>query len=391
VDVQRLKARAREGVDSRGSALDELALQIHARPELAFEERFAAASIVDRLERENVPVTRGAGGLDTAFCAEAGEGRPVVAILAEYDALPGVGHACGHNLMGTGSLGAFLAVRDALAEHGAPSGTVRLIGSPAEERGNGKVHLIKAGLFGDVDAAMMFHAGDRDELDPLMLAMVTLEVELRGKAAHAAAEPHEGINALDGLLVGWSALSALRQHVRSDSRFHGIITDGGQAANIIPERAAARLMVRSPDNAYLAELRSRVLACFEGAARATGCVLSATWSETCESVRTNAPLAETFAANARALGREMHARRPADTHGSTDMGNVMGVVPGIHPFLAICDEPVPGHSHDFARAAATPQALETMRLGAKALAFTALDVLSDPALVTRAREAFSGR
>jgi amidohydrolase len=390
MDVQADKSRAVQRVDARADDLDRIALAIHGRPELAFEERFAATELTAHLTREGARVTTGTGGLETAFVCEEGAGSPVVAILAEYDALPGVGHACGHNLIATGALGAFLAVRDVLRD-GKLRGRVRLVGTPAEERGNGKVHLIRAGVFVDVDAALMYHPGDQDEIDPLMLAMVTLDVEFHGKAAHAAAEPHLGVNALDAMMLAWGSLSALRQLVRSDSRIHGIITDGGQAANIVPERTAARLMVRSPDNAYLDELRSRVLACFEGSATATGCGLTHTWSETCETVTTNGPLAQAFAANATSLGRTLHPRRPADTHGSTDMGNVTTVVPGIHPFLSICDTPTPGHSHDFARAAVTPQALTTMHLAAKALAMTAIDVLADPQLARRARDAFRGR
>src|SRR5438105_2524595 len=243
--------------------------------------------------------------------------------------------------MGTAAIGAFLALRDSLD---GVRGRVRVIGCPAEESGNGKVHLMNGGAFEGVDAALMYHPGDRDEIDPLMLAMVNLDVELLGKAAHAAAEPHEGVNALDGLVLGWNALSALRLLVRSDSRIHGIITDGGKAANIIPDRAAARLMVRSPENPYLIDLRRRVLACFEGAAMATGCELKAEWSEVCEVVKTNRPLAEAFTANAKSLGRTLHPRRAADTHGSTDMGNVTTIAPGIHPFLSITDVPIPGHS-----------------------------------------------
>lgn len=386
MDLKAAKSRAAERVDAHAGDLDRIAREIHARPELAFEERFASGLLTDHLGRVGAKPRNGAGGLETAFIAEEGSGKPVVAILAEYDALPGVGHACGHNLIATGALGAFLALRDLVREDGM-RGTIRLIGTPAEERGNGKVFLIKAGAFEDVDAALMYHPGDQDEIDPLMLAMVNLDVEFSGKAAHAAAEPHLGINALDALLLGWSSLSALRQLVRSDSRIHGIITDGGLAANIIPERAAARFMVRSPDNAYLEELKGRVLACFEGAARMTGATLNHTWSDTCETVTTNGPLAEAFRANALALGRTLHARKPGDTHGSTDMGNVTTVVPGIHPFLSICETPTPGHSHDFARAAATDRALETMHLAAKALAMTALDVLGDPDLVRRARGA----
>jgi len=387
VDLAAQKRRVGEGVDARAAALDRLALEIHGHPELAFEERFAAEGLTKLLASEKVDVRRGVGGLETAFVAEAGAGEPVVAILGEYDALPGLGHACGHNLLGTAAIGAFLALRDAAD---GMRGRIRIVGCPAEERGGGKVFLIRAGVFADVTAALMYHPGDRDELDPLMLAMVSLEIELAGKAAHAAAEPYEGVNALDGLLLGWNAMSAMRLLIRSDSRVHGIITDGGKAPNIIPDRAAARLMVRSPDNAYLADLRRRVLACFEGSALATGCTLKHEWSDVCEVVTTNRPLAEAFAANAKALGRAMQPRRPADTHGSTDMGNVTTVVPGIHPFLSITDGPVPGHSIAFTEAARSPRALETMHLAAKALAMTALDVLADPGLAKRAKEAHNG-
>lgn len=387
MDVAALKKRVNERVDARRKTLDDLALRIHARPELAFEERFASSLLADALEAEGVAVRRGAGGLETAFVAEIGRGDPVIAILGEYDALPGVGHACGHNLMGTAAIGAFLALRDL----DGLGGTVRVVGCPAEERGNGKNHLIRAGLFADVAAALMYHPGDRDEIDPLMLAMTTLDVEFVGKAAHAAAEPHMGRNALDALLLAWTALSALRLVVRSDSRFHGIITDGGKAPNIIPDHAAARFMVRSPDNAYLRELQRRVIACFEGAATQTGCELRYEWSETCDLVSTNGPLAEAFSSNARALGRELAPRRPGDTHGSTDMGNVTSIVPGIHPFLSVTDGPVAGHSTEFTAAAATPRALDTMAVAAKALAMTAIDALVDPALLIRAREVFDGK
>jgi amidohydrolase len=387
MDVAALKARASDRVDARAELLDGLSLRIHGQPELAFEEHAAAALLCDALDAAGAKVTRGAAGVATAFASEFGSGRPTVAILGEYDALPGVGHACGHNLMGTAAIGAFLALRDLSSDL---PGRVRVLGCPAEERGNGKNFLIREGYFTDVDAALMFHPGDRDELDPLMLALASLEVEFLGKAAHAAAEPHEGRNALDALMLAWTALSALRLVIRSDSRFHGIITDGGKAPNIIPDRAAARFMVRSPDNAYLKELQRRVIACFEGAATQTGCELRYQWSDSCDLVSTNRPLAEAFSANARALGREMLPRRPGDTHGSTDMGNVTSLVPGIHPFLAITDGPVPGHSIEFAAAAATPQAQQTMHVAAKALAMTAIDALTDPSLTKRAKEAFNG-
>ncbi|HEY9325420.1 MAG TPA: M20/M25/M40 family metallo-hydrolase, partial [Candidatus Limnocylindria bacterium] len=207
MDTAELKARVAERVDARAGALDELALRIHERPELAYEERFASSALAEQLIGEGASVTRGAGGVETAFAAEFRAGAPVVAILGEYDALPGVGHACGHNLMGTAASLAFLALRDIAPDL---RGRVRVVGCPAEERGNGKVKLIRAGVFADVDAAIMYHPGDRDEIDPLMLAMVTLEIEFTGKAAHAAAEPYEGRNALDAVMLGWTALSALR-------------------------------------------------------------------------------------------------------------------------------------------------------------------------------------
>lgn len=382
------KDRLSASVDARAAELDRLSLEIHARPELGFEERFASGALADLVERESIKVERGAHGIETAFVAEIGSGKPVIALCAEYDALPGVGHACGHNLMGTASAGAFLALKDALD---GMNGTVKLIGTPAEEGGNGKVKLIEAGAFKDVDVALMYHAGSRDEIAPLLLALSSLRVEMRGKAAHAAGKPHEGINALDGLLLGWSALSALRLVIRSDARVHGIITDGGQAPNIIPERAAAHLLVRSPDNAYLAELRTRVVACFEGGAKAAGCEMSYVWPMACESLTTNPVLAELFTANARVLGREMVSHRPNEALGSSDMGNVSTIIPSLHPLLSITDREIPGHSRDFAAAAATPRALETMRVGAKALAMTAFDVLADPSLAQRAWELHNAR
>lgn len=383
-----VKVALGEAVDALAPRLDELSLRIHGSPELAFAEHEAVAAQVALLRANGVSVTERAGGLPTAFSAETGTGAGRVAILGEYDALPGVGHACGHNLIGASAVGAFLALRRVLP---AGLGNVRLIGCPAEELGNGKVHLIKAGLFGDVDAALMFHPGDRDISDPLMLALVTLDVTFLGRAAHAAAEPHAGINALDALMLAWASISALRQLVRSDARIHGVVTEGGLAPNIIPDRTAARFVVRAADNRYLEELGQRIVACFEGAATATGCRVEYVFGETSELVRTNQPLAAAFATNAQTLGRTMNPRRVGETRGSTDMGNVSTLIPSIHPYLGIADEPTPGHSHAFTVASATARAHATMHLAAKALAMTALDVLGSPALQLAMRSAFVGR
>jgi amidohydrolase len=387
MDVQQLKQRAAARIDECADGLDALALAIHDRPELAFQERFASTALADYLRGQGLPVTRGAGGLETAFVAETKNGGgPTIAICAEYDALPGIGHGCGHNLIAASGVGAYLGVAAVAKEL---KGAVRLIGTPAEEGGAGKVKLHAAGVFDGVDAAMMFHPADADVLDPLMVSLRVLELEFRGKAAHAAASPYAGVNALDALLLGWSAMSALRQLVRPDSRIHGIITDGGQAANVIPERAAARIVVRAADPSYLGDLRRRVLACFEGAATATGCELRFEWGEGMDMVTTNQPMAAALAENARALGRELGPRRAGETSGSTDMGNISSVIPSVHPFFSVTAERVPWHSREFAAVARTPRALETMRVAAKAMAFTAIDLLARPDLLKQAKSAFT--
>jgi amidohydrolase len=389
MDLQPLKQRAAARIDEAAAALDDLALAIHDRPETAFEERFAANALAEYLAAQGHDVTRGAGGLETAFVSETRHaGGATIAICAEYDALPGIGHGCGHNLIATGALGAYLGAAAAAREL---KGAVRLIGTPAEEGGAGKVRLYDAGVFKDVDAALMFHPADADVLDPLMVSLRVLDIEFRGKAAHAAASPYDGVNALDALMLGWGAMNSLRQLVRSDTRLHGMITDGGQASNIIPERAAARIIVRAADPTYLGDVRRRVLACFEGAARATGAELRYEWGEAMDQVTTNQPMAAAFFANAKALGRELGPRRPGETSGSTDMGNISSLVPSIHPFLAVCDERIPWHSRDFAAAARTPRALETMHLAAKALAFTVIDLLAQPELLKQARSTFAAR
>ncbi len=389
MDVQALKQRAAARIDDAAPALDDLALAIHDRPEIAFEERFAAAALADYVGSQGHAVTRGAGGLETAFVSEAKNGSgPTVAICSEYDALPGIGHGCGHNLIATSAVGAYLGVAAVSREL---KGAIRLIGTPAEEGGAGKVKLHAAGVFKDVDAAVMFHPADADVLDPLMVALRVLDIEFRGKAAHAAASPYDGVNALDALMLGWSAMSALRQLVRSDTRIHGMITDGGQASNIIPERAAARIIVRAADQSYLGEVRRRVLACFEGAATATGAELRYEWGEAMDMVTTNQPMAAAFLANARSLGRELGPRRAGETSGSTDMGNISSLIPSIHPFLSVSEDRIPWHSRDFAAAARTPRALETMHVAAKALAFTAIDLLARPDLLKQAKDSFAAR
>ena len=389
MDVQALKQRAAARIDEATQALDDLALAIHDHPETAFEERFASKALADHLASAGYLVTRGAGGIETAFVSETKNGGgPTIAICAEYDALPGIGHGCGHNLIATSGLGAYLGVAAVIRDL---KGAVRLIGTPAEEGGAGKVKLHDAGVFKDVDAAVMFHPADADVLDPLMVALRVLDIEFRGKAAHARRRHTTGVNALDALMLGWGAMNALRQLVRSDTRIHGMITDGGQAPNIIPERAAAGSSSGRRIPSYLGDVRRRVLACFEGAAKATGAELRYEWGEAMDMVTTNQPMAAAFVANARALGRDLGSRRAGETSGSTDMGNISSLIPSIHPFLSVSDGRVPWHSRDFAAAARTPQALETMHVAAKALAFTVIDLLAQPDLLKQAKDLFAAR
>ncbi len=382
-DPDALKAAVASAIDELRPSLEETALAIHREPELAFEERRSADRLCALLAANGCPPERPYGGLDTAFRADLGGGTgQTVALCAEYDALPGIGHACGHNLMGTASVAAFIGLRRGGF---APAGTVRVVGTPAEERGAGKQKLIEAGAFADVDAAMMFHAGSVDELDPLMVALAAVDVKFEGRASHAAAKPHLGVNALDAVIMSFNNVSALRQVIRADSRIHGIVTHGGDAPNIIPARAAARFLVRSPDARYLEQLKARVAQCFEGAAAATGAMVRCAWLEQMDPLTTNGPIADAFASNAAALGRSVE-RGKNESHGSTDMGNVSMLVPSIHPYLAVAPEGTPTHSVDFARHAASPRALETMVVAAKALAMTAVDLLSDPELLRRAKQ-----
>jgi len=262
-----LKKRAVEEIDAHRDQLIELSLRIHANPETAFQEAKAAGWLSDYLEAEGFAVERGICRLDTAFRASYGDGRPRVAFLAEYDALAGIGHGCGHNIIAAASVGAAVAVKSIIPETG---GTVAVIGTPAEEAAGGKVFMASRGAFDDLDVAMLVHPGNRDAAVTYALACLELSVQYFGRAAHAAARPEAGINALDALVIAYNSVSALRQHIRESARIHGIITDGGQAVNVVPERSAASFLLRAEDDDYLEELKEKVLACFRAGAEATG-------------------------------------------------------------------------------------------------------------------------
>jgi len=278
-----------------------------------------------------------------------------------------------------------LGARSALESTG---GTVIVLGTPAEEVVGGKVIMARQGAFDGLDAAMLTHPGSRDTVYARALALAALEVEYFGKESHAAARPEAGINALDALILAYNAIAALRQHIRSSARVHGVITDGGRAANVVPDHSAASFMVRAEDDAYLEEMKSKVIACFEGGARATGARLEYRWSENqLAAMRTNTPLAQAFKANLSALGRETSDRRRRAV-GSTDMGNVSALVPAIHPTIAVAPPEVPIHSRDFAACAASEEGHRALLDAAKAMSMTAIDVLTDPDLRRRMKEEF---
>jgi amidohydrolase len=387
-EMQQLKQQVQAEVDRLAPDLLAVSQFLHANPELAYEERQAAELFTDILEQHGFAVTRNVANLPTAFTGEAGSGAPRIAFLAEYDALPGLGHACGHNLIGTASLGAALAVKSVLDR---VAGTAFLVGCPAEEKGGGKIALVEAEVFAGTDAAMLVHPSNRTEMVKLALGMRELTVEFIGKASHAAAAPDQGINALDAAVLAYTGISVMRQQVRSDARIHGIITHGGQAPNIIPEYAAARFYVRALDLVYMDDLFGRVVSCCEAAAQATGCqVKLASAGKDYHPYKPVYGLAEMFQRNLESLGETVD-QGPVDRElGSTDVGNVSQVIPTIQPMVQICQREVACHMVAFAEAAASDIGHRAMFAAAKAMAMTAVDLLTDPAALARVAAEFRG-
>ncbi len=387
MSIEELKTQIKDELDIRRQELTKLSLKIHSHPELGFEEHQASEWLIRYLEQNGFQIERAIAGLATAFKASYGKGRPSIAILAEYDALPDLGHACGHNLIACAAIGGGVASRAAIDRFG---GSIHIIGTPAEELYGGKIIMAKRGAFADLDIAMMIHPGVYDTATTQTLACQALEVEFLGKAAHAAARPEAGINALEAMLLSFNAINSLRQHIKDRSRIHGIITDGGQAANIVPAHTAASLLVRAEDNSYLDELKERVLNCFRGAAKATRAHLKYKWDEVRYApMRNNLTLARLFAYNIESLGRPMELHNPSATFGSTDMGNVSQLVPAIHPFVAIAPMGIAVHSTQFATAAASEAGIRGFIDSAKALAMTAVDLLSSPEVLNQVREEFA--
>jgi len=379
-----------QAVDRLADDLESISRKIHDNPELAYQEVKAAGWLADFLSVQGFKVERGVAGVETAFRATLDTGSgPTIAILCEYDALPAIGHACGHNIIATSGAGAgaaLAAVRDKL-----PGGRIQVIGTPAEEGGGGKIRLIKGGVFQTVDAAMMIHGFDRWILHQDLLGITRASFEFRGKAAHASADPWEGVNALDACVQTFNAVSMLRQQMRPDCRIHGVVADGGAAANIIPERAVADFNVRGPSLASMWALYRRVVACAEAAAVATGARLTVTQHrDVYEPLKRNQALLDVFADNLGAAGLGEGPPAP-DRLASSDIGNVSQVTPTIHAWIAIAPLGTAIHTREFAAAAAAPGARAGLLAGAKLMALSAVDLLADPARLAAMKEEFRGR
>ena len=390
-DLDALRPAVTGAVDRLADDLWRIARDIHANPELCYHEEKAAGWLTAFLETHGCRVTRGVGDLPTAFRAEI-QGRgagPTVAIMAEYDALPQIGHACGHNVIATAGAGAGAAL--AAAGAGLPfPGRVVVIGTPAEEGGAGKVRLLQAGVFGDVDVAMMIHPRCGTQIWRPTLGLMKAKVEYFGKAAHASSWPWRGVNALNAVIGLFNAVDAMRQQLRPEARVHGVITVGGQQPNIIPEYTAADFYLRSLDKGYLQELRRRFEAAAEGAAVATGATVKVTVDPVIhDPLKPNVTVADVFAANLSRIGFPVDPDDGQAGYGSTDAGNVSHALPTIHPYIRISPDGVPGHSREFAEHAGGPLARAGMIAAAKALALTALDLVADPGRVEAAKAEFA--
>ena len=374
------KEVARERVTQARDELVALSHRIHANPELGFEEEQACAWLSELLEGAGLQVERGVGDLPTAFAARAGSGPLHVVVCAEYDALPAVGHACGHNVIAAMAAGAGMALARVADDAGL---RVTVLGTPAEEGGGGKILLLKRGAFDGAHAAMMVHPSPYEQPEMPIIAVNHLKVAYTGKEAHASAYPWLGVNAADALVVAQTAIGLLRQHLRPSDRVHGIVTKGGDAANIIPAHTTADWMVRAADLEQLEEVRAKVARCFEAGALATGATLELSEDhDPYSEMRHDHELSALYQRNAEALGRTFIGRSDRGA-GSTDMGNVSLALPSIHPTIGIDSLPAVNHQPEFTASCATPAADQAVVDGAVAMAWTAIDAAADQALRER--------
>jgi amidohydrolase len=382
-------AELRAAVHDRRSALDELSLALHTHPETRFEEHHAAELLTAALVAAGFDVDKGVADLPTAFVAthRGTADGPVVAVLLEYDALPGLGHGCGHNLIAAGGLTTALAVAAAAPDH---AGTMKVIGCPGEEGGGGKILMLERGVFDDVAAAVMFHPADRSLRARHALAASHLRLTFQGVAAHAAKAPWDGRSAAAGAHLFLMAIDSMRQFIPPTARVHGIVTHGGDAANVVPEHAELDLFVRESTSAALDTLLDRVHDAAAGAARATGTTVEI--AETAPRYRerdNNMAMADRLAAYTASLGLELEPPSTDNPAGSSDIGNVSVRLPVIHPYVRICPRDTPGHSVSMREAARTPEAHDATETIATALTALVLDLLGDPEFLAAVRGEFA--
>ena len=385
-----LKKLASSTIDENTEELKTIGEKIWNSPELLFKEHKAHDLLTGFLEKKGFSVERSYTGIETAFRATFGSGRPNVCVICEYDALPEIGHACGHNLIAEAGVAAGLGLKAALESSNAPNGRVTIMGTPAEEGGGGKGYLIRNGAFEDVDIAMMVHPAPHSAVKAIWNCVSSLQITYTGKAAHAAAFPWEGVNALDAAVMAYTSISVLRQQMKPTWRVHGVITNGGAKPNIIPEKAVLEYNIRAPSKPELDSLRSKVDCCFEAAAKATNCgmeiiELMPTYLE----IANNPTLAEKFSENWGALGAKFDDIY--DIRASTDMGNVSYTVPSIHPTYQIGSGSEVNHTREFAAVANTPEAHAETLVAAKAMAHTCIDVLTTDGLLEEIRKTFKAQ
>ncbi|WP_339204008.1 M20 family metallopeptidase [Paenibacillus sp. FSL K6-3182] len=377
-------------IDKYAEAFRTVSRSVGSRPELGHEEFFASELLCTELAKYGFEVERGILGIETSFIGvyDTGSPGPTVGFLCEYDALPEIGHACGHHLICAMSMAAAVGLKAALINSGI-GGKIRIYGTPAEETRGAKVPMAEAGLFDDCDFALMAHPYYTFERSGESLALDAVQFEFHGLAAHAAASPYEGINALDAVLQLFNSVNALRQQTRSDARIHGIIDNGGKAPNIIPDYASAKFYVRSASRTYTNELTAKVLRCAEGAALQTGCTVTTNRFEySYDELLTNEALSEQFNTNLIEAGIRPEDMEIGKDHGSLDLGNVSVRCPAIHPYVKVVQDRLLLHTEAFRDAAMTEYALDGMLFGAKMLAATAYDVFAYPALLARIRAEF---
>lgn len=369
--------------------LTALSLDIHAHPETAWNEHHAVQALTSLLAEHGFQIEHPYCGLDTAFRAvhEFGPGGPTISLLAEYDALPGLGHACGHNLIGVAAAGgailATLSAGPALTR-----GRIQVIGCPAEEGGGGKLVLLERGAFDGTDAAMMIHGGARTMIVRSSLALGDLKFRFFGRASHAASNPHLGVNALDACIQTFNAINAMRQHFPDETRVHGIITHGGDAANVVPEYAEAVFLVRHKQMQVMRELKARVRRCAEHAAASVGARVEVIENREYTPRNNNLTLATRFGEHLARLGVTVEEPPQVGGVGSSDFNNVSGAVPAIHPYLKIAPEGTSAHTAEFRDAARSEAGMEALMVGVQALAGTAVDLLSQPDLLAAVKAEF---